>query len=183
LRRERTQARERIKALKSQLALALEEIRSRTEEREKILAQIATHQSRIEQLPVREQEMAALTRDYEFSKANYRSLLDKKIAAEMSTDLEKRKKAEKFRVVDRAREPQKPSKPNRPVLYGIVALMSFLAGLATAIGREFSQGVVLGEWEVPGDVVVLSRVPFIESMDGGSDPERSVLSAGLLNAR
>src|SRR5258708_38369355 len=107
--------------------------------------------------------MAALPRDYEFSKANYRSLLDKKIAGEMSTDLEKRKKAEKFRVVDRAREPQKPSKPNRPVLYGIVALMSFVAGIVTAIGRQFAQGVVLGEGEGPGDVLAVSRVAFIES--------------------
>ena len=162
-RRERTQAHERVEAVRSQLTLTSEEIRTRSQEREIVVAQMTAYQRRIEQLPVREQEMARVTRDYEFSKANYRSLLDKKMAAGMSTDLEKRDKAERFRILDRAHVPQKPAKPNRPALYGVAAIAGVLLGLLAAIGKEYSAGVMLGEWELPADLVVLSRVPFIES--------------------
>ena len=65
-----------------------------------ILKAIELYQARMEQLPVREQETAALTRDYEMSKTNYKSLLDKKLAAGMATDMEKRQQGERFTMLD-----------------------------------------------------------------------------------
>ncbi len=161
LRREWAAAHERVQTLTSQLKVTVEEIRTRTADRENTLAQIAGQQRRIEQMPIREQQMAALTRDYEISKANYRSLLDKKIAADMSSDLEKREKAERFRVLDRAHVPEKPKKPKYMVLYAMSVCVGLAGGLASAIAREMASGVILGEWEMPGDIPVLSRVPII----------------------
>src|ERR1700733_13514137 len=54
--------RARIENLRTQMALADREIQQRNSEREKILSSIERYQARIEQLPVREQETAALTR-------------------------------------------------------------------------------------------------------------------------
>ncbi len=88
--------RARLDTLKSQIALADREIQQRTKEREGVIKAVAALQSRIEQLPVREQEMAELTRDYEESKSNYKSLLDKKLAATMATDMEHRQEGERF---------------------------------------------------------------------------------------
>jgi polysaccharide chain length determinant protein (PEP-CTERM system associated) len=156
---ERIRTHERVTALKSQLALVLREIQKRSAEHERILRDLASYQQRVEQLPVREQEMAALTRNYEFSKAIYRSLLDKKYAAEMATDLEKRQKAETFRILDAAKPPQKPFKPKREMLIAMSVIAGILLGISCAIAQEVKAGVLLGSWELPAGTVVLCEVP------------------------
>jgi polysaccharide biosynthesis transport protein len=157
-------AKERTAGLRAQLAALDREIEGRQTDRKRILSEIGLYQSRVNRLPLREQEMASLTRDYEMSKLNYRSLLDKKIAAEMAGDLERRQKAEKFTVIDPARIPEKPSKPNRPVLYIAAIIGSLALGIASAITRNLLPDTLLGEWELPKDVPVLGRVPRIDLM-------------------
>jgi succinoglycan biosynthesis transport protein ExoP len=156
------QARGRINAAKAQMIQVNRELEFRKNEQQRILRDMAQYQQRIGKLPVREQEMAQLTRDYEISKANYRSLLDKGLSAEMSTDMEKRQKSERFTVLDPARTPEKPIKPNRPLLYALCAVGGLVIGLAFGLGREFKQNVLLGEWELPQGLVVLGRLPYIE---------------------
>lgn len=158
---ELVRAQEHVADLRAQLNIADQEIQARTADRQGILDSIADYQRRVEQLPIREQEMAALTRDYEISKQNYRSLLDKKLSADISTDMEHRQKAERFTVLDPAREPDKPAGPGRRV-YALAAFaLSFLCGIAAALGRGFYQNMFLGEWELPEGVPILARVPKI----------------------
>jgi len=76
-------------------------------------AQIRQYESRLNLTPVREQELAAVTRDYQQSRANYESLLAKKQQSEMATSLEKRQQGEQFRVLDPPSLPLKPYFPNR----------------------------------------------------------------------
>ena len=64
--------RERVASSRIQLQVLSNEINSRNAERQRIITQIADYQVRVEKLPIREQQMAALTRDYETSKVNYR---------------------------------------------------------------------------------------------------------------
>lgn len=154
---------ERVAALKAQASAAQKELDLRQAERQQILAAIADYQARVEKLPVREQEMASLVRDYQISKANYEQLLNKSFSAEMATDMEKRQKAERFTVLDVARVPEKPSKPNRPLLYIVGVTLSLLLGTAVAFTRELKRNVVLGEWELPSDILVLGRVPKIDT--------------------
>ena len=75
--------RERVSGIKTQLTLTDRELQIRNEERQRILRNIGSYQGRLERVPIREQEMAGVTRDYEIAKANYKSLLDKKISAEI----------------------------------------------------------------------------------------------------
>jgi polysaccharide biosynthesis transport protein len=152
----------RLQNLKTQVMLADRDIEQRNSERERILKSIAQYEASIEQLPVREQEMAALTRDYEISKANYKSLQDKKLAAGMATDMEKQQQAERFTMQDPPRVPEKPVSPNRAVYDGIGCALSLAFGLVFAIGQELKKNAVLGEWELSGGVEVLGRVPFIK---------------------
>jgi polysaccharide biosynthesis transport protein len=159
---QRNQLYERITTLKSQIAATEREIQDRRAEHGKILADSTSYQHRIEQLPVRDLEMASLTRNYEFSKAYYNTLLTKKTEAEMATDLEKRQKAETFRVLDPARPPTKPVKPRRSVLSLGCLFLGVGLGIAVAITRELHAGVLLGEWELPAGTVVLARVAYIE---------------------
>ena len=105
--------------------------------------------------------MAGVTRDYEITKANYKALLDKKISATMATDMERRQKSERFTLLDPARVPELPYKPNRPLFYGLGSALGLVIGLAFAVGGELRKDLLLGEWELPRDLVVLGRVPDI----------------------
>ncbi|MBI5855467.1 MAG: hypothetical protein HZB35_09625 [Nitrospirae bacterium] len=89
---------------------------------QRLTAQVKEYQDRVERAPSREQEMTILVRDYENTKRNYESLLDKQLNARVSENLEKRQKGETFRILDPANLPEKPEKPD--------VLMIMLAGLA-----------------------------------------------------
>lgn len=71
-----------------------------------------------------------LNRDYGNLKENYRSLLDKKLNARLSGNLEKRQKGEQFRILDPANLPQKPETPN---LIKIMSL-ALVAGCGLGVG-------------------------------------------------
>jgi polysaccharide biosynthesis transport protein len=149
---------ERASATRTQLQVLDQEIKGRMLERQRILKDMAEYQVRVEKLPIREQQMAALTRDYETSKGNYRSLLDKKISAEMATEMEKSQQSERFTVLEPARPPEMPIKPRRQAMYIAGALAGLALGLALSLAREFKKDVFLGEWELPKTILVLGRV-------------------------
>jgi uncharacterized protein involved in exopolysaccharide biosynthesis len=153
--------RERSDNLKVQETISIRQSERLSAERQKILDQIDAVQARLDRLPVREQQLTGVMRDYEITKANYRSLLDKKLTAGTAADMETRQKSERFTMLEPARVPGKPFWPNRPLCGAIGAAASFLLAIVFAIGRAFHENVVLGEWELPEDVVILGRVPVI----------------------
>ena len=101
-------------------------------------------------------------RDYEISKANYKSLLDKKLAAGMASDMEHRQQGERFTLLDPARVPEKPVRPNRPLFSIIGCVVALILALAIGYAREATKNQILGEWEIAGDMPILGRVPFID---------------------
>jgi uncharacterized protein involved in exopolysaccharide biosynthesis len=167
--------REQIAGLQAQIKAADAELESRTAEQKRILGNLDSYQKRVERLPVREQEMAGLTRDYKMSQDNYQSLLDKKMAAGMALDMELRQQAERFEILDHAQVPQKPIKPKRPQLYAGGTALSLAIALALGFLAELKKNVVLGEWELPKDTPVLARLPHIEITGANgkkSEPKR-----------
>lgn len=155
-------ARERVETLRAQIALADRELATRDADRQQIRRLMAMYQTRIEKLPLREQEMAAVTRDYEISKANYKSLLDKKLSAGMASDMERRQQGERFTLLDPARVPEKPLRPNRPLFGAIGCAVGLLLAFGIGFAREANKNQILGEWELSADVTILGRVPFID---------------------
>ena len=155
------QARQHVTHLKAQLSVLDKEVEMRKAEQDRILRNLTQYQARLEKLPLRQQEMSRLTRDYEISKANYKSLLDKKFSAEMSTDMERRQKSERFTIIDAARVPSVPFKPNRPLLGSLSSLGALVLTMLVVLGKEAQKSVLLGEWELPAGTVVLARLPQI----------------------
>jgi uncharacterized protein involved in exopolysaccharide biosynthesis len=155
-------ARQRVETIRSQIALAERELATRENDRQQLRSQMSMYQGRIEKLPLREQEMAGVTRDYEISKANYKSLLDKKLSAGMASDMERRQQGERFTLLDPARVPEKPVRPNRPVFSAIGCALALFLALGIGVGREMGKNQLLGEWEIAADMPVLGRVPFID---------------------
>lgn len=160
-------ARERMAALKSQLAVVENDIDRRKADQQRIAKEITEYQTKLTDVPMREQELDQITRDYDVTKLNYHSLLEKQLSAEMSTDMERRQKSERFTILDPAHAPQTPSKPNR-MFYDATssALILFLA-ITGAIGLEMRKGSLMGEWELPENIPVLARVPEIAISGGG----------------
>ena len=155
------QVNDRISILRAQLSLIDRELEFRKAEHDRVVADLSAYQARLSRLPIREQEMAGITRDYEMSKANYKSLLDKKLAAVMATDMEHRQKSERFTLLDAARTPGRPQKPFRELLDALGSLAGLAVGMIIAFALELRRDVILGEWELPSDVLILGRLPNI----------------------
>ena len=154
--------RERIATLKTQLATIKRSIGIETEARQQELATIASVEERVNRLPLVEQQMAALTRNYQTSQENYKSLLDKEFAAGIATQMERSQKSERFTVMDPARIPEKPFKPKRLVIEAAGSLGGLILGALLGVGLEWRKKHLMGEWELPPDVLILGRVPRIE---------------------
>jgi polysaccharide chain length determinant protein (PEP-CTERM system associated) len=108
------------------------------EEEKSLKGQMSLYQRRIEDTPKREQELVLLTRDYDMLKANYQSLLDKNLQAQMAENLERKQKGEQFKILDPAVLPEKPVKPDRNRILLIGGLLGVALGIGLTWFRESS---------------------------------------------
>lgn len=137
----------------------------RQQEVKRLEKEIALYQARLNMTPLREQQLAAITRDHDQSRASYESLLAKKTQSEMVTDLEKRQQGELFRIIDPPNLPQKPYWPNRFKL----SLLGLLLGTMVAIGitvlMESINGRIDREEELRNllTVPVLAGIPLLQT--------------------
>jgi polysaccharide chain length determinant protein (PEP-CTERM system associated) len=129
--------------------------------------QVSSYQSKVDTVPVLETQLTELTRNYETSRQNYQSLLDKRMSAGMSQDLERKQQAEHFIVLDQAKTPEKPIRPRRlPLMLGAV-VGSLLLTLAGILGVQMLLGRIDSEAQLrsllPENVPVLGTIPPIVS--------------------
>ncbi len=176
------QENEHIAQLNAVQTVAAKRLKELEGERRRILQEIAALQNRLGRLPLHEQQLAGLMRDYQISQANYQSLLDKKLAAQVATEMERNQKSERFTVLDSARAPERPIKPDRPLLAAAGWVLGLLAALMIALIVELNKNVVLGEWELPAGTPVLGRAPRIvirrSGKRGALPQERDAAIAG-----
>jgi len=151
--------------LESQLAKLDDDIKTQQKLQQDLQPQIEFHMSKLERIPIVEQQMADLMRDYDTVRTHYLAILDKKLSADTANSLEKRQKGERFFVLEPAQTPQKPFGPNR-LLIGLAGVIGGLAGgIGLAILREMTDGSVRNEHEaasIAGGPVLVS-VPAIFS--------------------
>ena len=118
--------------IQSQLRSNQVEITNREHSVAALKAKVDQYQSRLNQEPVREQQLADLTRGYEQSKSNYDDLLKKKNESKMATSMELLQQGERFRIVDPPSFPQKPEFPNRLKFCAIGLGIGLALGLLVA---------------------------------------------------
>ncbi len=109
-----------------------------------------------------EQELASLTREYEFEKTRYSDLTTRHQQASMAEDLTRKQGGERFSVLFPANLPTRPQKPDQLRILAIAIAAGLVLGAAAAVGREFLDRSVhdaraLNEFEVP----VLGEIPRI----------------------
>jgi polysaccharide chain length determinant protein (PEP-CTERM system associated) len=125
--------------------------------------EIRYYQRRVEAAPKREQEMISLRRNYDNIRDSYSSLLNRKLEADISVNMEKKQKGEQFHIIDPARLPVRPVSPDPRRLF----LITILAGLGLGCGLVFLSDMMdtsvrrLDEFEEKFGMVVLANVPRI----------------------
>ncbi len=154
--------RSRIKEIELQIGLLDDAVRKAQTDRQKLMARLGETQFRLSRIPMHEQELSKVVRDYDSSRRNYQSLLDKRIEADLASELEIRQKAEKFTVLEPARLPERPIRPDRELLMMITCGAGLFVGCLLGFGTELRANVLLGEWELPPNVTVLGQVPLIQ---------------------
>jgi len=149
----------------SRLKATKAEIENYQAEAKKLRARMDDLESRLNLTPLREQELSEVTRNYDNSRQNYQSLLQKKLQSELATNLEKRQQGEQFRIIDPPNLPLKPSEPNRLEILTIGWALGLCLGLGVTALLEMADETVHNERNLleSVSVPVLVHVPVIRS--------------------
>jgi polysaccharide biosynthesis transport protein len=150
--------------LQGQLQSNRVEIANRERAVTDLKAKVIDYQARLNQEPVREQQLSDLTRGYDQSKANYDGLLKKKNESAMATSMELLQQGERFRIIDPPSLPVKPDFPNRLKFCGIGLGMGLALGVVVAAAFEMMDDRVYDEKELQEllPVAVISEIPTLE---------------------
>ena len=151
--------------LQAQLGQLDDEIAKHKQQQQRLSKLIAGYQAKLELIPVREQEITGLERDYGMSKVHYGQLLDKQLSAETATQLEIRMKGQKFVVLDPALPAERPTSPNRPLIDFGGAIGGLAIGLLLALLPEFRGMSIIAPRDITatGSLTVLEIIPVIQT--------------------
>ena len=151
--------------LTSQLQSVEAEIAKRKQEHERLAKAVAGYRAKLEAIPIREQQITQVVRDYEITKTHYSQLLEKNLSAEQATQLEIRQKGEKFAVLDPAQVPERPSSPNRPLINMAGSLAGLALGFALALVTELGGMSITEPQQIASasGLVVLEVIPVIRT--------------------
>ena len=133
----------------------LKEIEDRLEglaaRRTQLAAELGLTEQRLQRVPLREQELAALTREHAFFSDQFRTLAARQQSAEMAEALERSYPSERVTVLEQARPPEKPLGPRRWWMLSAASLGGLVIGclLAIAKGCDTAAWHQLGQEEVP----------------------------------
>jgi capsular polysaccharide biosynthesis protein len=106
-----------------------------------------------------------LNRDYANIRDVYNSLLNRKLEAELSVNMEKRQKGEQFRILDSAKLPEKPVSPDVKKYF----FLSVVAGFGLAAGiiflLEFFDSSIRQDEQIEEDLglAILADIPELQS--------------------
>jgi len=153
-----------IRRLRQQVAGIDLDIVALKREKSAALKNIDEVQRRVERLPQREQELVSLTRDYDNLKKSYDELLEKKLQANISENLEEKQKGERFQILEPANLPGTPVKPNRLKILWLALAGSLAIGVGGALGLEILDPTLRGSDDFKSffDLPVLASLPVIQ---------------------
>lgn len=121
---------------------------------------IASYQSRVDNVPKREQEFRELSRDYDSTRELYNSLLKRYEEAQLAESMEQRQQGEQFRVLDPAVPNSQPAAPNRLRLLVMIAA----ASIGLAVGAVLVAEHVDTSFHEIDQLRAFSNVPVLVSI-------------------
>jgi polysaccharide chain length determinant protein (PEP-CTERM system associated) len=122
--------------IQSEINIAAVEIKNIAQQKINLAEQLKKLEVNVSQTHQVERGYSNLIRDLDGHKAKYSELNAKYLEAKLSQNLEIEQKAEKFRLLEPPRVPDKPEKPNRIKLLFVGFLFSIVAGLGAGFVAE-----------------------------------------------
>jgi polysaccharide chain length determinant protein (PEP-CTERM system associated) len=128
-------------------------------------SQIDKYRLRIERGPEIEAMFVDLRRGYEQASANYQSLYQKKLQADLAKNLEQTQKGEQFRIQDHAHLPSSPYKPDLRKILSVGLMLALGTGFGLALLREYFDPSFWSRREVESmlEFPVLVSIPLIQT--------------------
>jgi succinoglycan biosynthesis transport protein ExoP len=133
------------------------EIANNKQQAEKLRKQIDDIRARLSLTPVREQQLAEVTRNYQNSHEYYQSLLQKELESQLASNLDQRQEGEQFRIIDLPSLPDKPIKPNRP----LILLGGWLFGLCLGLGAAGASEFINHSLRTAHELQELTSLPIL----------------------
>ena len=155
----------RIRDIRAEVDAVSRRIAAQQQEQQRVQAETALFQARLEAAPIRESEQTELMRDYETLQQIYRNLLAKREDSKIAANLERRQVGEQFRVLDPARVPERPFSPDRLRLNLIGAFVGLLIGVAFTAGLEYMDTTLKTEEDIRMvlGLPVVATIPILAS--------------------
>ena len=149
--------------VESQLSRLDQEIEKHSQRQHEIEQQIATHQAHLERIPLFQQQISSVMRDYQAAQDHYKYLLERKFSADMASDLEVRQKGERFEVLDPAQVPEKLDTPNRPLINLIGLVVGLMVAFVGSLALEIFDSTVKTEREVISELQapIFGEIPWL----------------------
>jgi polysaccharide biosynthesis transport protein len=150
------------------------------DKQKRITAQIKEYEKRVEETFSSEQKLSTLTRDYDTAQNHYYKLLEKKLNAKSSENLEKWQQSERFRIIDPANLPQNPFKPDRRKIILLGSLCGGGLGAGLILFREYRPS-----FRKPQDFHGIVDAPILVTIPrnrGGKRSDRQLVALGEPNS-
>jgi polysaccharide chain length determinant protein (PEP-CTERM system associated) len=159
------QRRERLSQMLAEIESLDRQVKFKEKEEQRLRAEVAEYQRRIEAVPGVESDWVALTRDYETQQTAYRDLLTKSGAAKVAVELEQQQIGEHFRIVDPANVPVHPLPSIRMRINAIGLAIGLFIGLGIVAFLEIRDASFRSDNDVLEvlSLSVLAVVPRIET--------------------
>jgi uncharacterized protein involved in exopolysaccharide biosynthesis len=129
-------------------------------DQKRLQSQIGVYESRTAMSPSVEEQYKLLTRDNDNAQAFYQSLLAKKSAADLGSNMENDQQGEQMSVGAPAGLPDSPSFPNRPLFAAAGTAVGLAFGLLIAVVLEFGDKSIRTE----KDAAAVMELPLLISL-------------------
>jgi uncharacterized protein involved in exopolysaccharide biosynthesis len=140
-------------------------------DQKRLQSQIGLYESRTAMSPTVEEQYKLLTRDNDEAQAFYQSLLAKKSAADLGSNMENDQQGEQMQIAVNAGLPEAPSFPNRPLFAAAGTAVGLAVGLLIAVVLEFSDKSIRTE----KDAAAVTELPLLISLPWvGGEEENEV---------
>jgi polysaccharide chain length determinant protein (PEP-CTERM system associated) len=155
------------------------QIASKESDMERLRRTVSDTQGKIDAVPGHESELTDLMRDYDTLQKIYSSLLGKKEDSKISANLERQQVSEQFKILDRARLPERPFSPNRVQIGAIAAAVGLILGIALAAFMEYRTTALRTEEEIVRALVlpVIAAIPIMTAVADVTRRRRLVMGA------
>ena len=142
------------------------QIAAKEADMERLRRDVADYQRKVQAVPGHESELTDLMRDYDTLQKIYSSLLAKKEDSKISANLERQQVSEQFKILDRARLPQRPYTPNRIRITAVAAAAGLLLAIGIAALMEYRTTALRTEDEIVRALVlpVIAAIPMMTAV-------------------